>query len=161
MHHRAPVASWVFWHTYRPCSMIPSRRNADACILHACDVSGSEWRWVLQKTRLFVRYKFECGWLLEIIQSKRHGLIQLRSISFVHSGIVSISAGISLRKGLGSFLSFVFFSFSFLSLLDLESLGILLSLLARLSVLRLSSGGNLVSLGVLLNLDVQVVRSGW
>ena len=34
-----PVASWVFWHTYRPCPMIPSRRNVDACILHACDVS--------------------------------------------------------------------------------------------------------------------------
>ena len=34
-----PVASWVFWHTYRPCPMIPSRRNANACILHACDVS--------------------------------------------------------------------------------------------------------------------------
>ncbi len=32
-----PVASWVFWHTYRPCPMIPSRRNADACILHACE----------------------------------------------------------------------------------------------------------------------------
>ncbi len=71
------------------------------------------------------------------------------------------SAGNSLRKGLGSFLSFLFFSFSFFSLLALESFGILLSLLARLSVLRLSSGGNLVSLGVLLNLDVQVVRSGW
>ncbi len=34
-----PVASWVFWHTYRPCPMIPSRWNVDACILHACDVS--------------------------------------------------------------------------------------------------------------------------
>ena len=71
------------------------------------------------------------------------------------------SAACSLRKGLESFLSFLFFSFSLLSLLDLESLGILLSLLARLSVLRLSSGGNLVSLGVLTNLDVQVARSGW
>ena len=37
------------------------------------------------------------------------------------------SAGSSLRKVLGSFLSFLFFSFSFLSLLDLESFGILLS----------------------------------
>jgi hypothetical protein len=37
------------------------------------------------------------------------------------------SAGNSLRKGLGSFLSFLFFSFSFLSLLDLESFGIILS----------------------------------
>jgi hypothetical protein len=55
-------------------------------------ISDSEWRWVVQKTRLFVRCKFECGWLLEITQSKRHGLIQLRSINFVHSGIVSMQA---------------------------------------------------------------------
>ena len=37
-----PVASWVFGtRTYRPCPMIPSCCNADACIciLHACDVS--------------------------------------------------------------------------------------------------------------------------
>ncbi len=61
----------------------------------------------------------------------------------------------------GVLLVFSLLSFSLLSLLDLESLGILLSLLARLSVLRLSSGGNLVSLGVLSNLDVEVVRSGW
>ncbi len=40
------------------------------------------------KKRLFVRCKFECGLLLEITQSKRHGLIQLRSINFVHSGVV-------------------------------------------------------------------------
>jgi hypothetical protein len=56
------------------------------------NISDSEWRWVVQKTRLFVRCKFECGWLLEITQSKRHGLIQLRSINFVHSGIVSMQA---------------------------------------------------------------------
>ena len=37
------------------------------------------------------------------------------------------SAGNSLSRVLGSFLSFRFFSFSFLSLLDLESFGILLS----------------------------------
>ncbi len=32
-------AEYFVWHTYRPCPMIPSRRNMDACILHACDVS--------------------------------------------------------------------------------------------------------------------------
>ncbi len=36
-----------------------------------------------------------------------------------------MSSGAFLRKGLGRFLFFLFFSFSFLSLLDLKSFGIL------------------------------------
>ncbi len=75
------------------------------------------------------------------------------------------SDGGFLYKGLGSFLDFLFFSFSFLSVLDLELFGILSKLISPLvsvaTVLRLSSGGNLVSLGVLSKLNVQVVRSGW
>ncbi len=63
-----------------------------------------------------------------------------------------------LVQGFGVFLAFLFFSFSFLSLLDLESFG---KSRRNLSVLCLFSGSNLVSLGVLSNLDVQVVRSGW
>jgi hypothetical protein len=40
---------------------------------------------------LFFYCKFECGWGLEKTPLKRHGLIQLRSIKNVDSGIVSMN----------------------------------------------------------------------
>ncbi len=48
--------------------------------------SGPKVFWV------FFYCKIECGWVLENPSSKRHGLIQLRSIKNVDSGIVSMYA---------------------------------------------------------------------
>ena len=69
--------------------------------------------------------------LLPVFGPKRETEIAKASSEWLPSTSVTVasasSAGDSLRKSLGSFLSFLFLSFYFLSLLDFESFGILLS----------------------------------
>jgi hypothetical protein len=55
-------------------------------------ISGSDLSLDPKFFGFFFFCKFECGWGLENTPSKRHGLIQLRSIKNVDSGIVSMNA---------------------------------------------------------------------